>query len=59
MATCIFYVQLNIETGFGLLPVNVMQTYGKKEETSVAFSSFSAFFFSLAFPGVAGMVKGT
>lgn len=54
-----FYVQLDIkiETGFGLFPVSVMQTYGKKEDAPVACSSFSDFIFFPVFSGVEGMLK--
>lgn len=51
MVMYMFYVQLgiNIKAVFWT-SVNVMQTYGKKEEAPVAFSSFSAFsFFSTFF----------
>lgn len=47
------------DKGFFWTSVNVMQTYGKKEEAPVAFSSFSAFLFFPPFSGVKEMLKGS
>lgn len=41
---------------FGFLPLNVMQTYGKKQEAPVASSNFSTFFFP-SFTDVEGILK--